>query len=91
MHAPIGWLKLPNVPLINKAFALEFNAIYIGSVMVKPSTKLCMNIDKKIDMPSSGLVLDVEYMMKPSGNLCNVIAIIVCNPIDSNLESGVFI
>ena len=76
-RAPNGCAQPPNVPLMSKAFHLELSATYIGSVIVKPSTKLWTNIERKMVQPNFESACDVEYMIKPSGNLCIVIAKVV--------------
>lgn len=40
IKAPNGCAQPPKVPLMSNAFHLELSATYIGSVIVKPSTKL---------------------------------------------------
>ncbi|KAH3685392.1 hypothetical protein WICPIJ_003630 [Wickerhamomyces pijperi] len=89
MMAPSGWDKPPKINVIPRAFHLEFKERYKGNVIVKPSMTLWMAKERKIERPNFGSASDVMYVMKPSGNLCNVKARQVCNPMENNFEIGV--
>ncbi|KAH3666314.1 hypothetical protein OGAPHI_004503 [Ogataea philodendri] len=53
-NAPMGWAQAPKIPLMKNARDLLFNAMDSGRVMVNPSTKLWMNMDRKIAIPKLG-------------------------------------
>jgi hypothetical protein len=56
--------------------------------MAKPSVILWMKRAMKTENPRLGLAWFVAYVIKPSGNLCSAIAMLVCKPIDMNAFSG---